>query len=135
MHDPRFIALAAEAMQRLVHCPESTYRKTLLCECMSAYLPVDESQRQELESLLRSHPDPGVQTMSIGLLDHVEQRGELKGVQKGQRELLRELLETRFGPLSPAVRARLENWPPARLTDLGCALLSATSLQQLGLDD
>jgi hypothetical protein len=72
--------------------------------------------------------------MSMGLLDHVEQRGEVRGRQEGQRELLREQLETRFGALSPAVQARLANWPPERLTELGRALLSATSLQELGLD-
>ena len=134
----RRIALAGEAMQRLVHCPENPYRKTLLCECVSAYLPVDENERREFEALLRNHPDSGVQAMTIGLLDHVEQRGEqrgkLQGVQEGQRELLRKQLETRFGPLSPAVQSRLESWPADRLTELGQALLSATSLQQLGLD-
>jgi hypothetical protein len=86
----RRITLAAEAMQRLVHCPENTYRKTLLCECVSAYLPVDQSQRQELEALLRNHPDVGVKAMTLGLLDHVEQRAKLEGVRTGQRELLRE---------------------------------------------
>ena len=48
----RRITLAAEAMQRLVHCPENAYRKTLLCECVSAYLPVDEEQRRQFEGLL-----------------------------------------------------------------------------------
>src|SRR5207245_2933727 len=97
-------------------------------------MPVDEAQRRQFEALLRKHPDAGVQAMSMGLLDYVEQRGELKGVEKGQRELLREQLETRFGPLSPAAQARLASWPPDRLTELGRALLSATSLQQLGLE-
>ena len=130
----RRIALAGEAMQRLVHCPENPYRKTLLCECVSAYLPVDEDERRQFETLLRNHPDSGVQAMSMGLLDHVEERGKLQGVQEGQRELLRKQLETRFGPLSPAVQARLASWPADRLTEVGQALLSATSLQQLGLD-
>ncbi|HEV3025393.1 MAG TPA: DUF4351 domain-containing protein [Pirellulales bacterium] len=134
----RRIALAAEALERLVHCPENTYRKTLLCECVSAYLPLDDDQRGQLAAMLRNHPDPGVRSMEISLLDHAEQQGELKGqlkgVQKGQRELLREQLETRFGPLSPAARARLANWPAERLTELGRALLSAASLEQLGLD-
>ena len=130
----RRITLAAEATQRLVHCPENTYRKTLLCECVSAYLPVDEEQRRQFETLLRNHPDAGVQAMTMGLLDHVEQRGELKGVQEGQRELLRKQLQTRFGPLPPMVEERLANWPADRLTELGTALLSAQSLQELGLD-
>lgn len=65
--------------------------------------------------------------MEMGLLDHVEQRGKL--------ELLRKQLEARFGPLPPPVVARLQAWPSDRLTDLGCALLSATSLAELGLGE
>ncbi len=138
----RRIALAGEALQRLVHCPENAYRRTLLCECVSAYLPLDDDQLGQLTAMLRNHPDPGVRSMEISLLDHAEQQGELKGklkgevegVEKGQRELLREQLETRFGPLSPAAQARLANWPADRLTQLGRALLSAAALAQLGLD-
>ncbi len=126
----RKIELAGEALQRLVHCPENSYRKTLLCECLSAYLPTDEEQREQFESMIRNHPDPGVQAMEMGLLDHVEQRGVLKG----QRELIRGQLEERFGPLPPPALAELETLPHDRLMQLGRALLSAVSLHQLGLD-
>jgi hypothetical protein len=122
----RRIALAGEALERLVHCPENAYRKTLLCECVSAYLPLDDEQRQQFEAMVRNHPDSGVQAMEMGLLDHVEQRA--------QRNLLRELLETRFGPLPASAVVRLQAWPADRLTELGRALLSAGSLDELGLD-
>lgn len=125
----RRIALAGEALERLVHSPENTYRKTLLCECVSAYLPTDDEQRRQFEDMVRNHPDPGVQAMELGLLDHVEQRGVLKG----QREILCEQLEARFGPLTPAVRAKLEAWPGEELTQLGRALVLAASLEELGL--
>ena len=132
----RRIELAAEALERLVHCPENTYRKTLLCECVSAYLPIGEEQRQQFEVMVRNHPDPGVQAMEMGLLDHVEQRGmqrgKLEGKLEGQRELLREQLEARFGRLSPSVLANLQAWPGDRLRELGRALLSAKSLEELG---
>lgn len=131
----RKIELAAEALQRLVHCPENTYRKTLLCECVSAYLPTDEEQRRQFEDMVRDHPDAGVQAMELGLLDHVEQRGVERGKLEGQRDLLRDLLEERFGPSSPTVLDRLQAWPADRLTELGRALLSATSLEELGLGE
>ena len=67
--------------------------------------------------------------MEMGLLDHVEQRGELKG----RRNLVRELLEDRFGTLSPETLARLEAWPGDRLRELGRSLMSAKSLEALGL--
>ena len=121
----RRIELAAEALERLVHCPENIYRKSLLCECLSAYLPIDDGQRQQFEDMARNHPDSGVNAMAMGLLDHAEQRGQLK--------LLRTQLEARFGPLPSSVVARLQEWPGDRLTDLGCALLSAKSLEELGL--
>ena len=63
--------------------------------------------------------------MEIGFLDHVEQRA--------QRNLLLEQLEIRFGPLPPAAVARLQDWPGDRLTELGRALMSAASLEDLGL--
>lgn len=135
----RKIELAAEALQRLVHCPENKYRRTLLCECVSAYLPTNEQQRRQFEDMVRNHPDVGVQAMELGLLDHVEQRGMILGIEKGklegQRDLLREQLEVRFGPLSSAVLDRLQTWPADRLTELGRALLSATSLEELGLGE
>jgi hypothetical protein len=125
----RRIELAGEALQRLVHCPENTYRKAMLCECVSAYLPVDDEQRRQFEDMVRNHPDSGVQAMELGLLDHVEQRG----MQRGKLELLQGLLEARFGPLPSSVVARLQTWPSERLTELGCAVLTATSLDELGL--
>jgi len=71
--------------------------------------------------------------MEMGLLDHVEQRGMELGVLKGQRELVREQLESRFGPLSATAVACLEAWPGERLRELGRALVLADSLVELGL--
>lgn len=125
----RKIELAGEALQRLVHSPENAYRKTLLCECVSAYLPTDEEQRQQFEDMIRNHPNPGVRAMEMGLLDHVEQRGVLKG----QQELIRRQLKKRFGPLPPDAVAYVAALPQDRLVELGDALLSAASLEELGL--
>lgn len=77
--------------------------------------------------------------MELGLLDHVEQRGLERGLERGklegQREILRKQLETRFGKLPSSVVDQLQSWPSDRLTDLGCALLTANSLGELGLGD
>ena len=129
----RRIALAAEAIERIVHCPENNYRKTLLCECVSAYLPLDDDQRRQFEDMVRHHPDSGVQAMEMSLLDHVEQRGVERGKLEGQRELLRKQLESRFGPLTPSVVSRLQALQSDRLADLACEVLSAKSLEELGL--
>lgn len=73
--------------------------------------------------------------MEMGLLDNVEQPGIELGVLKGQRTLLREQLEARFGDLPPAAVKRLEAWPGDRLTELGRALMNATSLEEIGLGE
>lgn len=123
----RKIELAGEALERIVHCPENSYRKTLLCECVNAYLPLDDDQQIEFENMVRHHPDQGVQAMQLGFLDHVEQRA--------QRKMLREQLEERFGPLPSAALARLDAWPGERLSELARALLSAGSLNELSLGE
>ena len=49
--------------------------------------------------------------------------------------MLRDQLEVRFGPLSEQAQQRLTSWPAGRLRELGRALLTAQSLQELGLED
>ncbi len=54
---------------------------------------------------------------------------------EGQRRMLELQLEKQFGPLSDAARHRLAVWPAEKLLDLGIALLTATSIRDLGLED
>ena len=63
------------------------------------------------------------------------ERGLEKGMEKGERQTIRRQLEKKFGPLSPAVQQRLEDWPAERLEELALDLLDATSLRALGLED
>ena len=83
--------------------------------------------------------------MELGILDHIEQRGVEKGMQQGlqqgieqgllegQRQIVRELLETRFGPLAPSALAKLEILSGDQLTELARAVVSGKSLDDLGL--
>src|SRR5262249_36920431 len=59
----RRLELGREAWLRLVQSPENAFRRYLLCDCVNAYLPVDEAQRQQFKGLLLTDPDPGVRTM------------------------------------------------------------------------
>ena len=58
-----------------------------------------------------------------------------KGIEKGRRETIRELLEDRFGPLSPRVDERLQAMNVEQLKSLRKAILHATSLRELALED
>lgn len=81
MHVPkeRRIALANEALVRIVHSPENSYRKTLLCECVSAYLPTDEEQQRQfglsnnasiIESSILNLPDRPVHDSHLFATHH-----------------------------------------------------------------
>jgi uncharacterized protein (DUF2384 family) len=77
--------------------------------------------------LLASEAYSGVQAMNTTWYE--------KGLEKGQRELLRDLLETKFAPLSASVLERLDHLSAERIRALGKAILKATSLRELGLED
>lgn len=63
------------------------------------------------------------------------EQGLEQGMERGQRAILYELLEARFGSLSPAVQERLRQLPAERLAGLARAILRAQSLQDLGLGE
>jgi hypothetical protein len=58
-----------------------------------------------------------------------------EGTLKGQREFAQMLLAERFGPLSPCVQEQVQSMAAERLAELGRALLKATSLRELGLEE
>jgi hypothetical protein len=118
--------LKAEALRRLVACPEEPFQRFLLCDCVQAYLPLEGPQLQEFNHLLMSEPYQGVQRMGTTWFE--------EGMEKGSRRILQRQLEKRFGgPLSPEALARLESWPLERLEDVSIRLLDARSLDELGL--
>jgi hypothetical protein len=125
------LALGQEAWRRLLRCPENAYRRYLLCECVDAYLPQNDEERRAYETTLLSDPDPEVRTMSMTTFERLRHEGRLQG----KREVLLIHLESRFGPVSPEVRQRLEALSVDQLDDLARAVLKAQSLQDLGLKD
>jgi Domain of unknown function (DUF4351) len=99
----------------------------LLMECIEAYLTLDEQQQSAFEQLLQTPPYQEVIPMMKTTFE--------KGMEKGQRKSARLLLEKRFGPLTPEVQQRLEEWPTDRLDELLLALVDAPSLRALNLEE
>jgi hypothetical protein len=56
-----------------------------------------------------------------------------QGVEQGQRDFLRMLLEARFGPLSTKALEELSSWPTDKVFEVARILNTAQSLQELGL--
>jgi hypothetical protein len=115
--------LKAEALRRLIACPENEMRRYLLCEVVQAYLPLEGPQLEEFNHLLVTEKYGGIQTMATTWYE------------QGQFNLVRRQLEKRFGQLPPRVLARLEALSPGRLEELSLALLDARSLEELGLEN
>src|SRR5438876_120949 len=109
------------------HDQLSDQKRFLLGECVQAYLPLDELQKREFEGLLSTETYKGVQAMNTTWYE--------KGIEKERRDSFQELLEEQFGPLSPAVLARVEQLPLDRIRTLRKAMLKAKSLADLGLQE
>jgi len=88
---------------------------------VQAYLPLDEAQRRAFERLVAAEPYRGIQAMNKTWFE--------QGLEQGRRQILRDLLEERFGPLPLAVQERIDQWPPERLTPLMKSVWRAQSLR------
>jgi hypothetical protein len=119
--------LKAEALRRLVACPENEYRRFLLCECVEAYLPLEGPQLQDYERLLLTEPYKEIGPMTTTWFE--------RGVEHGERKLLRTVLESRFGALTPRAQEKLASWSVDKLDEIARAVGTAHSLQELGLED
>jgi hypothetical protein len=125
-----------EALRRLLlECPESDYRRWLLCECVEAYLALSPEQEQEYQRLLTTEKYQAMIPTMKTTYEKGMEAGEERGLVRGQRQAARIQLEVRFGPLSPAASQRLDEWPADRLSELLVAILKAPSLKDLGLED
>jgi len=60
-------------------------------------------------------------------------RGHREGRQEGQREVVRALLESRFGPLDAATSAMVDNLTPAQVNEVVRRFANAQTLADLGL--
>jgi hypothetical protein len=114
----RRAAFKAEALRRLLTCPENEYRKFLLAECVQTYLPLTDNEQHELDRLLATDEYHEVQKMATTWYEQGVEKGMEKGMEKGQRQLAALLLERRFGPLSPELHERLANLNQTQLTEL-----------------
>lgn len=131
VEDDQRARLKALAMERLGQANLTQKRLHTLLEIVEAYSPLHGPHLSDYNHLLLTE---GFQ-MARQLAQTSFEKGREKGVIDGERQYTRELLEARFGPLSEAVRARLEAWPADRLRELGLGLLQGKTLVEIGLED
>jgi hypothetical protein len=109
--------------QRVATSQTDTARRYLLSECVEAYLLLEGPHLDEYEKLLRTE-DYGM-ALKVGKTSF----------EKGQLHMVFLMLQKRFGPLSEAVRQRIETLSNAQFEALTDALLTAASLRELGLEE
>src|SRR5262249_6445907 len=91
------LELIMHVLQRVAESRENDLRKNLLAGFLVKYRNLDEVQEQEFMRLLETAPYEGVKAMTTPWHE--------KGKADGQRQFLRRLLATKFGPTRSA-RAR-----------------------------
>ncbi len=119
--------LGAEALRRLCESPLPDQRKYLLGECVQAYLPLDDQQREEYEQLLQTETYEGVRAMNETVYE--------KGRRVERLEVVCSLLEERFGPVTEAIHNYLEQMTIEELRRLTSQILKASCLTELGLPE
>lgn len=119
--------MKVRALDRILKSRENEVRKQLLCECVEVYLSLEGPAIEEYEHLLLTERFPEVRAMAMTTYE--------KGRVEGQRALIQEQLEVRFGPLSPTVVMRLSEMAGEELRQLGKAVITINSLKELGLED
>lgn len=108
--------------------------KYLLINCIETYVQLDPPDQEEYDALLAGEENREVAVMEMTWADRIAHEARENALQEGKRDLLRELLERRFGPLPASSLERLQALAsPEDLSRLAAGVLDARSLDDLGL--
>lgn len=128
--------LGLEAVRRLREAGLNEQQAYLLSECVEAYLPVEEDELGRIRDTLDAESPPGgspVMRPRNKTTGDLMRESLLEGRRAATLELLEALLASRFGSLPPESLAALRGLPDERLREIGTGILSAHSLEALGL--
>jgi hypothetical protein len=127
--------LGAEALRRLSTAPLNDQQRFLLGECVQAYLPMDEEQKQEYERLLSQDSYAGVQAMNKTVYEEGIEKGIEKGRQQERVALALALLENRFGRVSISTVEQVEKLSMEDLRQLILRVGTVSTLAELGFSE
>lgn len=124
--------LKFETLRRIAQSSVDDARTGLLGTVIETLLPLNRrSDRERFAELLASEPS-GAEVRQV--YNIFEERGEQRGIIRGQQVFLTRMLRTKFGELSADVEARVAAISKqADLERLADKLLTAQSLEELGL--
>ena len=121
----------AEALRKIATSGESELGKFYLAETVQTYLELSGEQESEHQKMLEGEDMKEAAT----LLNPWKEEGRIEGKAEGQSDLLLSQLAHRFGKLSGEAAVRVRAMSPEERKALSIALLSAGSLEELGLGE
>ena len=125
--------LKADAMLRLYESGRSDLCRYLYMSLIDAYMPLGDTLMRQYNALVRTEPR---YAPMLPMVETTFERGQRIGRQEGRQDMVRKLLELRFGTLPEIALRRLQEWPIDRLEATACSLMQGdTSLATLGLVD
>jgi hypothetical protein len=106
-------------------------RKALLVNVIETYLPLEGAEAQEMQRQLGQQETRELTAM----LTIYEERGIVKGILRGKRQMLLSLMRQKFGELPEALRAQVEAIQKEEEIDaLSNRFVTADSLEAMGLE-
>ncbi|MGF1580023.1 MAG: hypothetical protein ACFCD0_11740 [Gemmataceae bacterium] len=137
--DDRRAQMTIEAMNQIAQSSENEWRRFLLCECVEAYSPMTQEQREQFDQLLIAEKYKEIRNVQKTTYEKGKNEGRDEGIEQGieigKRDTLCRLIEIKFGPLSETVLQQLEDSSAEELNRIEADFVSAKSLKELGLQD
>lgn len=132
------VRFKASMLKEILETDLDVELKRLLVNVVETYFKLAEEQKEELRRLLATEEYRDMQDTEMTYFDELEEQGRQKGLEegrgKGKRETLLRLLTVKFGPLPEAVMQRVNALESAELDLHLERLLTARSLDELGLE-
>ena len=91
--------------------------------------------RDELVAYTKEKQMPYITSYEQFGIEKGLEKGREEGREEGERLLVQKLLEDKYGPLSPTVPEKLQQWPKERLVQLIKDVCDGQTLKELGLED
>lgn len=128
----RVVELGVEALRRLSESPLSEQKRFLLADCVEAYLPLDDDQRQELDRRLTLPETAGAQSMNKTTYEKGIEKGIEKGATLASQKILLRLGTRHLGTPSPETESQIrEVFEVVRLENLIDRVSSVKSWDEL----
>ncbi len=109
-------------------------QRDLLFECVLRYASLQDPQAREFDKILAETDDEEVRNMATSMIEWWRKQGREEGRTEGQRDLVLQLIENRFGSPSEGVRHRVSAIKSAEeLARLAAKVYQVHSLEDLEL--